>query len=130
MLTIIAVMLMFVGIWMMIRLYISFKRPRIDDAQIIDCALEYFEVKKGHVTPRKVPVGRIEYFYRSVKYNAEIMLKSKKLRAGDRIQLAVNPDKPTEVEHYFAGMEFLVALLILCIGAAGLVGCIYWMGYL
>jgi hypothetical protein len=126
MLFFIGAMLILAGIWMIIRLYIHSKRPRVEDAQIIDCAREYFEIK-GHVTPRKVPVGRIEYFYRSVKYKAEIMLKSKSLKAGDRIQLSVNPDKPTDVEHYYATREFLAALTVLFIGTAIIIACLIWM---
>lgn len=129
MLFFVAAILTLVGIWMFIRLYLSSRRPRVDDAQIVDCALEYFEIK-GRVTPRKVPVGRIEYFYRSVKYNAEIMLKSKRLKAGDKIRLAVNPDKPNDVEHYHAAPEFFVAFFILVFGAGGMAVCLYWAGYL
>ncbi len=113
----------------MIRLYISSRRPHVDDAQIIDWDMEYFEIK-GRPTPRKMPVARIEYFYRSVKYSAEIMLKSKKLKAGDRIQLSVNPDKPTDVEHYSPTPEFFVALSIFAMGAAGTFASLYWAGYL
>lgn len=130
MLFIIGIMLLFAGVWMILRQYRNSRRPRVEDARVLEVNREYFELRKGQVTPRKVPVGNVEYFYRSVKYTAEIMLKQRSIKPGDSIQLSVNPDKPTEVEHYSAMRELGVGVFICLLAALMIFGSLYWSGFL
>lgn len=128
MLFFVGILLLAVGLAMIIRVYLSSRKPLIDDAQLMEWRMDHFEIK-GHITPRKVPVGNVTYFYRSVKYEVEIMLKSKKMRAGDRIRLAVNTDNPSKAEHYHPIPEIFVAILILLIGIGFLMpALLMWAG--
>lgn len=89
-------------------------RPRIYDAIIEDVFMQHY-VHKGQASPRELRHATVSYFYKSLSYKQDILLKSKSA-IGDKIQLSVDPNNSEKVEQYYPTKELIVAMIIEAIG--------------
>lgn len=132
MIFIIGAILFLAGVWMLLRFLKLAKRPKVDDAYILDVTHEHFIHKKypDHPSPRKLPHAKVEYYFQSVKYVAKILLKTKKCVSGDKIRLTVNSESPNDVEQYEPNREVLVILLVLSLGTGIMICSVLILNYL
>ena len=104
------------GLYMVIRVLLNARRPRIDGARVLEVTKEFYvHHKTGQRSPRKFPHATVEFFHDGGKHTEKIMLKSKP-KLGDEIKLSVNPKAVPPVEEFYPVKEVLIAALIMLIG--------------
>lgn len=105
-----------IGIVLFIRVLLNNKRPRIQDARVIEVTNEVYEFT-SNVSQRKVPHAKVEYHYQNEKYEKKILLKSK-AKEGSTLTLILMGNKPTDVEEFYPKRENIVALSLFLFGLA------------
>lgn len=104
-----------VGIWMFIKFIRNSKRPRVDNARVLELTKEPYKFADNMVKNRNFPHALVEYDLDGTTYQQKILLKSKP-KVGDTVQLFVDSSRPEDVEQYHPPKEILIACVIAGIG--------------
>lgn len=120
------------GVAMFIRMFVMSRRPRIYDARILDIFKDYWEHPgyPGQLSPRKFRLAKVEYYYKSIKYEFTIILKSKRSRPGDSIILTINPKNPKLSEQVYIKPEIVAGIILVVLGGGILIATYILQSYL
>lgn len=104
-----------VAIWMFILFIKNSRRPRVNNARVLELTKEPYKFADNMVKNRNFPHALVEYELNGVILQQKILLKSRP-KIGDTVQLYVDSSRPEDVEQYHPPKEILMACIVAGIG--------------
>jgi len=104
-----------IGIWLFFVFIRNSKRPRVNNARVIELTSEPWKFAPNQIKNRNMPHALVAYTLDGVDYQQKVLLKSKP-QVGDTIQLFVDSSRPDDVEQFHPPREIMIACTMAGVG--------------